>query len=495
MALELLVPISTEVIEQNPECVTGGTCRDGVLVISLHALQQDHWTRLGLPRETTLHWGPTSTVEVQELSGLCWPIRYCITTAEGWYEDGQGHRRSFVPALKGLCLRRKVSHVTMRAGVFLSIIAGIGCRRAAWLLQVLFHVVVGKSSIDRWIDEVAEGLPSADAMVQELNRRKSITEGHFDGFFPRGRKDKCVLVLRDEHGRIVATDEVDAEDEEQVKPFLVRMKRLGLQIKAFYIDHSQALYNAIGAVYPEARIQYDYFHIIKNIWKKLWSYALAHRREVKARSTKVRTAWYREKLETLAQTLWKQRYLLFKSDERMSPEEEEQLVEIMETDPKVRKLRTFLHGVWHIFRDSRDAQEAREALEALKQVKIEPKAHSAVQKVLSFLGEHFEQMITYLKHEDVQRNSLAETGMRVLRRLEVAHDGFRSPKGRENCLRIYQAVTYLGWSVHHPPTILDESFQKTLEGLALEDQEPGLISSPGNGPPNVPRDPTFTSVG
>ena len=491
MALELLVPLSTEVIEQNPECVTGGAYRDGVLVIDLHALHQDHWQRLELPRETPIHWGPTSTVEVQELSGLSWPIHYCITTAEGWYEDSQGKRHYFVPVLKGLCLKRNVSHVAMRAGVFLSIIAGIGCRKAAWLLEVLFHVRVGKSSIDRWIDTVAEDLPSADAIVQELNRRQPITEGHFDGYFPRGRKDTCVLVLRDEHGRIVATEEVEAEDEAQVTPLLQRLKRLGLGIKTFYIDHSQALRNAITAVYPEARIQYDYFHIIQNIWKKLWRYALVHRREVKARSQQVQTAWYREKLAVLVQTLWKQRYLLFKSDERMSPEEQQQLVEIMETDPKVRKLRTFLHGVWHIFRDSRDAQDAREALEALKRVKIEPKAHSAIQKVLSFLEDHFEQMITYLTHADVQRNSLAESGMRVLRRLEVGHDGLRTPKGRENCVRIYQAVKYLGWSVHNPPTILVSVPWETLEG-----QESGVTLSPvGKGPPYGPCHSISTVVG
>jgi len=485
MALEFLVPISTEVIEQNPECVTGGMCRDGVLVISLDATKQDHWKRLGLPRETPIHWGPTYTVEVQELSGLCWPIRYCITTAEGWYEDGQRQRHYFVPVLKGLCLKRKVSHVTLRAGVFLSIIAGLGCRKTAWLLEILFHVVVGKSSIDRWIDEVAEELPSADVIIQELNRKQSITEGHLDAYYPRGRKGKCVLVLRDQHGRIIATEEVKAEEEAQVKPFLERMKRLGLKIKTFYIDHNQALKNAIQAVYSEARIQYDYFHILQNIWKKLWSYALAHRREVKARSQEVSTPWYRDKLEALAKTLWKKRYLLFKSDERMSPQERQQLVEMMEADPKVGKLRTFLKGVWHIFRDSHNEQEARDALELLKKVKIEPKAQDHLQKVFSFLEEHFDSMITYLKHENVQRNSLAESGMRVLRRLEVDHDGFRTPKGRENCLRIYQAVKYLGWSVHNPPILVGVILPEALEEPALEDQEPTLTSSPGNGPPNL----------
>jgi hypothetical protein len=450
MALELLVPISTEVIEQNPECVTGGECRDGVLVVYLNALQQDHWQRLGLSRETFIHWGPPYTIEVQELSGFCWPIRYGVTTAEGWYDDSRGRRYSFVPVLKGLCLKRKVSHVTMRAGVFLAILAGIGCRRAAWLLEVLFHVTVSTSSLDRWIDEVAGRLPNADAIIVELNRRQAITEGHFDGFFPLGAKGKCVLVLRDEHGRIIATDEVDSEKEEQVTPFLRRLKRTGLYITTFYIDHRQALRKAIQAVYPEARIQYDYFHIIQNIWRKLWAYALAHRRDVEERSKKVRTAWYREQLESLAKVLWKKRYLLFKSDQRMSPQEQQQLIEIMEADPKVRRLRNFLQGVWHLFRESRDEPEAREALEALKQVKLEPKAREHTEKVFSFLEDHFELMITYLKHQDVQRNSLAESGIRVLRRLEVEHDGFRTPKGRENCLRLYQAVKYLGWSVHHP---------------------------------------------
>ena len=37
---------------------------------------------------------------------------------------------------------------------------------------------------------------------------------------------------------------------------------------------------------------------------------------------------------------------------------------------------------------------------------------------------------------------------RILRRLEREHDGFRTDDSREDFLRIYQAVKYLGWSVH-----------------------------------------------
>jgi hypothetical protein len=58
-----------------------------------------------------------------------------------------------------------------------------------------------------------------------------------------------------------------------------------------------------------------------------------------------------------------------------------------------------------------------------------------------------------LRAPGVKRNSLAETGMRVLRRPERNYDGFRSEKGRQNALSIYQAVTYLGRSIHNPTNL------------------------------------------
>ncbi len=66
-------------------------------------------------------------------------------------------------------------------------------------------------------------------------------------------------------------------------------------------------------------------------------------------------------------------------------------------------------------------------------------------------------MTTFLRVPGVQRNSLAESGMRVLRRLERNHDGFRSDKARQNALKIYQAVVYLGWSIHNPPNLTPPS--------------------------------------
>lgn len=449
MALQVTVPISTAVIEANPDCALSGAYEHGRLLITIDTRHQHVYQRLGLSTKTPLHWGKEHAFDVQELSALAWPIRYRILTRDGYYLQA-GQRVHFTTAARGLDARRGVSEVLMRAAVLLVVVAGVGCRRAAWLLEQLFHVQVSKSALHRWIEEVAATLPDATGMLKALHQHQPITEAHFDELFPRG-SDTCVLVLKDEHGRLLATEEVDQRDEQTVVPFLRWLKTQGITPTAFYIDGCKAYYNAIRTVFGEAvAIQYDYFHILQNVWRHLRKWATRRRRQLKARSHKVRTPWYKKKLEALATSLWKQRYLLFKAEAHMTTEEQQTLAELVEAEQQVGKLRAFLGGVWHIFEDSQDEQQAREALAALKQLPVDPTHPEPFQKVVGFLDAHFEWMTAYLRHEGVKRNSLAESGMRVLRRLEVEHDGFRSATGRSNCLRIYQAVKYLGWTVHHP---------------------------------------------
>lgn len=452
MALYITVPISTEVIESNPDCKMSAEYENGVLVITIDTREQNHHQRLGIGTKVTLTWGKEHSFEVQELSAMAWPIGYRVLTRDGYYLEEDGTRVHFTTQANGIDSRRGASEVLIRAAVLLVIIAGIGYRRVAWLLEQLFHVETSKSALHRWVEEVASELPNADEIIKKLNEKSPIKEGHFDELFPNG-SDSCVLVLKDEHGRIVATQEVDKRDEQTVKPFFERIKRLGLDIKAFYIDGCKTYYNVIRAVYgKEVAIQYDYFHIMQNAWRHLWKWAVSHRRQIQASSEEVQTPWYKKKLEALAKSLWDNRYLLFKSEQRLSEEEKQQLTEIVEADQKVGRLRAFLGGVWAIFDNNKDQQQAKESLSSLKQLPVDRKNKKPFQQVTDFLEENFEWMTAYLRYDGVKRNSLAESGMRVLRRLEISHDGFRSETGRNNCLRIYQAVKYLGWSVHRPPT-------------------------------------------
>lgn len=115
-------------------------------------------------------------------------------------------------------------------------------------------------------------------------------------------------------------------------------------------------------------------------------------------------------------------------------------------------MRGFLEKVWAIFNGPTTELEAQLRLLELKQY-AQFHENDGYRKSITFLEENFKNMTTFLRVPGVKRNSLSETGMRVLRRLEQNHDGFRSDKGRRNAIRIYQAVTYFGWSIHDPPTL------------------------------------------
>ena len=291
MVVHVSVPVCTEVIAANPDCTFSGAYEDGALVITIDTRSQNLHNRLGLGTKTKLHWGAEHEVMIEELSGLAWPIRYRLRTRSGYYLDRDGERVHFTTAARGLDARRGVSLVLMRAAVLLVIVAGVGSRRAAWLLKELFHVEVSKSALHRWVEEIAAALPNADEMIRALNARQTITEAHFDEIFPRAT-DECVLVLKDEHGRILATQQVDKRNEASVVAFLTRMKELGLTFTAFYIDGCKAYYNAIRIVFAQhIVIQYDYFHILQNTWRHLWKWAVARRRQIKQRSQEATTPW------------------------------------------------------------------------------------------------------------------------------------------------------------------------------------------------------------
>jgi len=449
MPVSVEVPISTAVIEDNPGCIVGSEFKDGAVVIHLDLRKQNHHEILGIPKRVQLHWTKdTRSYEVQELSGFPWALRYHVTTADAWYYDAEGNRASYTPPVRSLDPRAKVSHAVQRAAVLLIVIGAIGYRRSAWLLKALFQVATSKSALARWVKDVASELPPPEEIVKRLNEDKPITEAHLDEIFPKGRAGPgCVLVVKDEHGRILLSGRVEKKDAENVKAFLERLKSLGLAIKTFYIDHCDTYRKVIPQVFEDVRIQLDYFHIIQNVWRHMWKYFVSFRKTVKARSEKSKTRWYKAKLKRLATDLWKNRHLLFKSDKNLSDDERTRLVELCDADAKVGGIRAFLSGVWNIFDNSKDEAEARKALDELKaQAANEESAHH--KRALKFLEESFDQATTYLKHTDVKRNSLSETGMRILRRLEREHDGFRTDDSREDFLRIYQAVRYLGWTVH-----------------------------------------------
>ena len=450
----LMVPLETEVLSRHACMVTGVTRVEGGIAVEMD-VRRAAWRKvLDLPRGTKVHWSDVRSADIKELSVMRGAICYRLTYGDGWYVDSRdgGRKKYFAlrPHLHGIDLERRCTTVSIRAAVLLAVMSGVGLRCVCWLMGMLFHLQVSKSSLDRWVKECAAQLPDAAGMAKTMHLDKPITEANFDEIFAIGqRPKKCTLVLRDEHGRIFAAREVDERTEEVVIQFLKDVKSWGIAPGRFYVDGCEAYRTAIEAVFPDAVIQYDYFHVIQNVWKKLWGAVVARRKKLKARGKASETPAYSKRLLGLADRIWKHRWLFLKRDENMTAEEKAELLALMEADKPLAQVRGFAKAVWDVFEKNPDESTAQEALAALlKRPETEP--GSVFEKCVVFLRGRFSEMVAFLRYPGTRRNSLAETGIRCLRRLERGHDGFRGADGLDCYLRLYQAIKYCTWAVHGP---------------------------------------------
>ena len=466
--LEVTVPLETEVIHAHRVMVTGTRYVKGHGIVIDMDVRRGSWSAwLGLAPKTKVHWSDVRSVEIAELSPLPWKMFYCVTLGDGWYRDRTGAKHCFGVGkhLSGIDLERGVTEVTLRAAVLLTVLGGLGVRAVTWLMLQLFQVTLSKSAVERYVQECASELPDAAGMAQALNQDKPITECNIDEIFARGQRPKpCTVVLRDGHGRVFAVKELLERTTAAVTAFLLEVKGWGICPKQFYMDGCDAYREAVRTVFPDAIIQYDYFHIIQNAWKKLWKTVVKRRRDLKERAKEATSAPYAKQLEKLALAIWDNRYLFLKRDDNMSPEEKDKLLDIITRDSLLLKVRKFAEAVWDVFTPTNTQEQARTLKEKLAQ-RPEVQPDSAFEKICKFLDERFDDMTAYLRCPGVRRNSLAETGIRFLRRMEQGHDGFRSAEGLDRHLRIYQAAKYLRWPVH-----------RMQPGLGLLSSEPTAAS-------------------
>jgi hypothetical protein len=339
----------------------------------------------------------------------------------------------------------------MRAAVMLCVLAGLGVRSAAKLLEEIFLCRVSKSAIDRWITEKAAEVPDAEGMCRILNEKKPISECHIDEIFRLGKRPKmCTVVLRDEYGRILVAREMEEKTKENVEKLLREVKSWGIDFKRFYMDGCEAYKEAVQSVYPAATIQYDYFHIIQNIWKKLRKEVTKRRRRLRELGEEAKEKgerWWKS-WKDLAQRVWESRGLILKKPEKMTEEEKETIERLEREEGVVCRVREFTKAIWDIFEKSQTEEEAKEKVKKLRE-RPEVQKGSEYLKAVEYLESRFDDMVTYLRHPWVGRNSLSETGMRCLRRLERGHDGFRGAVGLDRYLRLYQAMRYCDWKVHN----------------------------------------------
>src|SRR6266853_2601212 len=269
------------VTEMSQDAFVGSAIENGTTIILFDLRKHDFQSELGTKVKLCWRKEPHA-VEIHELSTFHNPIKYRFIVAQGSYLNDQNQRVYFTPDIKGVSTSQHMSHSVIRLACYLAVVCGVSLRHIALLFSVLFLIPITKSSIKRWIDDIGAHLPAPEQMLQQLLARTPATECHIDGYYPLGT-DNCVMVVKDEHDRILITHEAASENGEDARQFLQHIKARGLNVTAAFSDYSPSFTEAIKAVWPHARFQADHFHTVKNIWGHLKKSLLSYRRQIKSR--------------------------------------------------------------------------------------------------------------------------------------------------------------------------------------------------------------------
>ena len=263
MAVTVQMQFESVVTEMYQDAFVGSSIENGATIIKFDLRKLDWQRELGTPSNICWRQEPYH-VDIHELSTFHNPIKYRFILAQGSYRDDDNQRIYFTPQLKGVSTSQHMSHSIIRLACDLAVVCGVSLRHIALIFSALFLIPITKSSIKRWIDDIGSHLPTPEEMLQQLLAITPATECHIDGYYPRGT-DHCVMVVKDEHDRILMTHEAKSENGEAARTFLQQLKDLGLNVTAAFADYSQSFPEAIQAVYPHARLQADHFHTVKSI--------------------------------------------------------------------------------------------------------------------------------------------------------------------------------------------------------------------------------------
>src|SRR2546426_10732415 len=438
MAVTVQRQFTSVVTEMYQDAFVGSSIENGATIIQFDLRKLDFQRELRTT--STICWRQDPYhVDMHELSTFHNPIKYRCIVAQGSYRDDQNQRVYFTPEIKGVSTSQHMSKSAIRLACYLAVVCGVSLRHIALLFSLLFLIPMTKSSIKRWIDDIGSHLPAPEEMLRQLLAIAPATECHIDGYYPLGT-DHCVMVVKDEHDRILMTHEATSENGDDARQFLQRCKALGLQVTAAFSDDSQSFTEAIKAVYPQASFQADHFHTVKHIWGHLKKSLLSYRRKVKARGE----AQQHAASMALAQKLWTLRWSLLKKPSNVSVEEKQAMTALASEDEGfVHRFRRMIRQLVHLFDHAHSEAQAKRRLQQLrKEIRAVDDAH--LEKMLTCFDDHWEQAWRYLRQKGLgkhRRGSNSESGRRLLRRLEKNHDRIRAAAPRQDYMQLYQALT------------------------------------------------------
>jgi len=420
--------------------VKGITVTDTTITVTLAPKLDVSYARPDCQSPVLVRFHDTETLLVQGLGIQGNALRYRVTSIRASYFNDAGAFRTFMIPLPGIRTNLLVTDDVIDTMLYVNVDCNHSLAMTTKMLQDVYGVTTSVSALERWKNAEADRLPSIGALIQHLNTKQPIHALHLDEYKATGTKS-WELAIRDEHGRLLFSIRLKKRDAWQIKAILRWFRILGLDIRLIYVDFWLAYPPALKAIYPDAEIQYDFFHVIQNIHRHLYKALTAYRKTFKAATSEPEHAAMRQELH---KKLWRHRYVLFTNEENLTDKQRTILNELVSehADTIVEQIVEFRQQLRTIFNA---CETFAEAVEYLSVMLLDGWAEVSPQfgKVMTFLHDHFEQMVTYLRKPNVQRNSLSECTVRSLRRIEKVRQGFKKQKGRIRHLKLLQWRKYI----------------------------------------------------
>lgn len=432
------VPFTNEVIQRNRATQVKQTKRG--IWIYLEPNRQELYQRPDCAEPVKVQQHIVKTVTVQGLGLPGQQVRYRVKVIRVSYVNDAGEKKTFTLDVPGVRIKLKMTEAVVEKGLYFMIDRNQSLSETKQSLWDIYGVKTSVPALHRLKMAEADKLPNQGKIIRALNAHKKVTALHIDEYKAKGTRG-WELIIRDEHNRLLVSLYLRKRSEKKLKIVLRWLRMLGIRVKVCYVDGWASYLTAIRAIYPQAVIQYDYFHIIQNIWRHLYRAFTTYRKAFRKAKTEKQQQALRDKMH---KKLWKNRYLFFTHEANLSNEDKAVLEELLaeHKDTILERIVAFTQRIWDLFNNSPTKLTAN-----LKRFSLIAEGWGSLSKhfakVIDFLNRYFTQMIAYIDDERVQRHSLAETTVRMVRRIERVRQGFKSARGRAAHFKLWQHRRYL----------------------------------------------------
>lgn len=344
-------------------------------------------------------------------------------------------RRTFNLSVKGIS---KLSRSTdrLRSEAISSIVQdNSSLPRTSARLRRSFNTTGSKSTIQRWIEKEADKYQFKD-IIPRLGFKGILC---LDEYWPR-RSKTCDLISSDRLTyRILYIENIPHHWYEYAENHLKQLKAFGINPYAIIFDMWQPYPHTAEKVFPQALIQYDYFHVIKRVLYHLRRCLGNYMEELKEQNKK-----------DMYRILWHNRFNIMKNAEYRTPQQNLYISYINDRfkNTIVPDILIFKEKIRDIFIMSKTRPEA---IDRRNQLIAEgwKESNKYFSNVMRYLSDsyQFNYMTTYLEHPEIPRAGNFETIVSVWRQMEAPRYGFKSNKGRQDHLKLYQLTKYLNLEI------------------------------------------------